>query len=605
MPPYSLKSFDPLSQERIDEIIGNTRPELVAQVAHMAQEAITQTPQYAELIAGYGAEEDKRAYIETHQQKMAEFLNDCGLMGYGHERSTFQHDNFVIGAEGMELIVAYLKDKKAPNQRLHEIVTVKNENLLADDGSRKHSNIFLQDPDHKALTRRLREDIAAAGGVAGAFEKTYVIEVFGTTGGNHGAMLTVRKAAGEEAPLVHFFDPSPSLIRNGLEATQNSIACGWNAHLIIGASVKKAFEAEGLKFDNDKYFNNSEPQQHRGYVYCGTFAYEASNRLAAMTREQHEELLDSYLYKSPFGGKTEMAMITKGAEGRAVDLDIDRIREEGGYVEKPVFGLNAEEVIASQFVEPALSSRAEELAEITHHRKPGREAETELDHVRRYQLTEEEAKAANDPKEQQGFNSMMGQKALRQKIGHLFEIVASEQFLARAGAVGLEENPFQGVTPYFPKGNANENPQIEGAKGIIDAINTNLPMQNRINRAEFDGEVCRVEIYLGEMTGKKVSRFFSENGITPVRNIIDLSRNLPDGIDPALRKIDQYVIEIPRERFAEFEDKMAVKDARGNLQPKVQFYAANKANSFYPQPSAGILPTQTERLVAAQQQQIN
>ncbi len=50
---------------------------------------------------------------------------------------------------------------------------------------------------------------------------------------------------------------------------------------------------------------------------------------------------------------------------------------------------------------------------------------------------------------------------------------------------------------------------------------------------------------------------------------------------------------------------MAVKDARGNLQPKVQFYAANKANSFYPQPSAGILPIQTEQLVAAQQQQIH
>jgi hypothetical protein len=67
--------------------------------------------------------------------------------------------------------------------------------------------------------------------------------------------------------------------------------------------------------------------------------------------------------------------------------------------------------------------------------------------------------------------------------------------------------------------------------------------------------------------------------------------------------MNQYIIEIPRERFAEFEDKMVERNTRGELQPKVQFYAANKADLFYPQPSAKILRTQVEQLAAGQEKQ--
>lgn len=593
--PYEITSFTPLSEERIAEIIDNTRPELVSQVAYMAQQAQQKNPEYVNLINDYRALEgaEKKKYIETNQQKIAELLNDCGLMGYGNERSRLQHDNFVIGAEGMELILAYLKDKKGPNQRLHDVITVKNENLITTDGSQKHSNIFLQDPDHKALTQRLREDIAAAREKGEALEKTYLIEVFGTTGGNHGAMLTIRKEPGENAPLVHLFDPSPSLVRNGLEATQNSIACGWNAHLIISASVKKAFEAEGLQFDNNQYFNNSEPQQQRGYVYCGTFAYEEANRIASMTRKQHKKLLESYIYPSPFGGRTEIG--SKNSSGEIEPINLDRVRAEGGYVKDPVLGLRGEEVIASQFVEPALSTRVAELSQIPHPRKEGRKAEFELDHVIRYQIKEGPNK---------GFNTMMEQKALRQKIGHLFEIVGSNQFLDRAGAVGLAPNPFDKASPYSPKSNASEKPAVEGAEGVIDVINFNLPPTNKINRASFDGKVCRISIFVGEITGQKIANFFSNNELKVEMVERDLSNNFPADIDRSLTKIREYVVEIPREKFELIEKEMIRINEKGQKEPAEQFYKANNNDSFYPKPRAEILGIGVSQLSGDQQNQL-
>ena len=272
--PYTLKSFAPLSEQRIAEIVDNTRSDLVSQVAFMANQARASNPEYDALISGYQTTAEKKSYIETHQQKIAEFLNDCGLMGYGNEKNALddegkiiplKHGNFVIGSEGMEIILAYLKDKKGPHQRLHEIVSVKNEDLVAPDGSMKHSNIFLQNSQiHSSLKRHIIEDIDKALQEGIALEKTYQIEAFGTTGGNHGMCLTIRKEVDEEAPLVHFFDPSSALIRNGLEATQNSLACGWNSQITVAATVKKAFEERGLTFASEKYFNSSEPQQHRG-----------------------------------------------------------------------------------------------------------------------------------------------------------------------------------------------------------------------------------------------------------------------------------------------------------------------------------------------------
>ena len=576
--PYTLKSFTPLSEERIVEIIDNTRTELVSQVAFMANQAKNSDPDYTALIVGYKESADKKSYIETHQQKMAEFLNDCGLMGYGHERSQLRHDNFVIGSEGMELILAYLKDKKGPNQRLHEIVSVKSEDLVAPDGSMKHSNIFLQNNQvHSSLKRHILEDIDKASQQGIALEKTYQIEAFGTTGGNHGMCLTIRKEVDEEAPLVHFFDPSSALIRNGLEATQNSLACGWNSQITVAATVKKAFEERGLRFASEKYFNSSEPQQHRGYVYCGTIGYEAANRLASMTREQHEELLQSYVYKSPFGGRTEIG--SRNAVGEVEAINIDRIRAESGYVKNPVFGLRGDEVLLSQFVEPALSSRVEELSAIPHKRKEGREAESEADHIRRYQPTEGE---------HQGFNTMLEQKALRQKIGHLFEIVSNDQFLSRAGEVGLVPNPFFEATPYFPKGNSNEIPQIAGAEGIIGAINSALPNTNKINRASFDENNCRISIYLGDITGKKVVDFFAENGVEATISRNDFSRNLPEDVDSSFTHVNEYMFEIPRQRF---EEVMSCIQKR-------QFCKPDKDDLFYPQPKAEILRTKITQLTA-------
>ncbi|MBM3894775.1 hypothetical protein FJ366_04240 [Candidatus Dependentiae bacterium] len=573
--PYTLKSFAPLSTERIVEIVDNTRPELVSAVAFMANQAKS-NPEYVALITGYQSSADKKSYIETHQQKMAEFLNDCGLMGYGHERGELRHDNYVIGSEGMELILAYLKDKKSPNQRLHEIVSVKNEDLVAPDGSMKHSNIFLQNNQiHSSLKRHIIEDIDKAKQQGVDLEKTYQIEAFGTTGGNHGMCLTIRKKVDEEAPLVHFFDPSSALIRNGLEATQNSIACGWNSQIIVAATVKKAFEERGLKFVSDKYFNSSEPQQHRGYVYCGTIGYEAANRLASMTREQHEELLQSYVYQSPFGGRTEVG--SRKAEGEIESINIDRVRAEGGYVKNPVFGLRSDEVLLSQFVEPALSSRVEELNTIPHQRKEGRPVESEADHIRRYQPQEGE---------RLGYNTMLEEKALRQKIGHLFEIVSSDYFLSKAGEVGLVPNPFFEATPYFPKGNSHEVPQVSGAEGVIGAINSSLPNTNKINRASFDGNNCRISIYLGDVTGEKVVDFFAQNGVEAAISRNDFSHNLPADVDHSFTHVNEYTFQIPRQRF----DKIIT-----TIQGK-QFCKPDKDDLFYPKPNAKILGTEVAQL---------
>lgn len=575
--PYNLKSFTPLSKERIVEIIDNTRTELVSKVAFMANRATASNPEYDTLIAGYPTSADKKSYIETHQQKIAEFMNDCGLMGYAHERSELNHGNFVIGSEGMELILAYLKDKKGPHQRLHEIVSVKNEDLVAPDGSMKHSNIFLQNNQiHSSLKRHIIEDIDKSQQEGIALERTYQIEAFGTTGGNHGMCLTIRKEVDEEAPLVHFFDPSSALIRNGLEATQNSLACGWNSQITVAATVKKAFEERGLTFSSEKYFNSSEPQQHRGYVYCGTIGYEAANRLASMTRAQHEELLQSYVYPSPFGGRTEVG--SRNAAGEVKAINIDRVRAEGGYVKNPVFGLRGDEVVLSQFVEPALSSRVEELSSIPHQRKEGREPESEADHIRRYQPEEGDRK---------GYNTMLEQKALRQKIGHLFEIVSSDYFLRRAGEAGLEPNPFSETSPYFPKGNSNEVPQVEGVDGIIGAINSALPRTNNINRASFDGTNCRISIYLGDITGEKVKDFFAQNGIEAELRQNDFSHNLPADVDSSFTHVNEYVFEIPRQKFDEIVSHIHGK----------QFCKPDKDDLFYPQPKAEILGIEITQLV--------
>jgi hypothetical protein len=58
--PYNLKSFTPLSEERIVEIIDNTRTELVSKVAFMANRARASNPEYDTLIAGYPTSADKK-----------------------------------------------------------------------------------------------------------------------------------------------------------------------------------------------------------------------------------------------------------------------------------------------------------------------------------------------------------------------------------------------------------------------------------------------------------------------------------------------------------------------------------------------------------------
>ncbi len=562
--PLELKTFTPLSQAQINQIIANAGA-LVPQVATAVKAAREGNAEYQNLISGYAAAADKRQFIEANQQRIAEFLNDCGLMGYVGEKNAVKGGkkielgagNFVIGAEGIGVILAYLKEK---HPTAHEVVSVKNADLITDEGSRKHSNIFLeQSATHdraviSSLKAQLAADLLEAKEKSQALNKTYVVETFGTTGGNHIVSLTVRKKVGENNPLVHLFDPSPSLLRNGLEATQNSIANGWNAQLQINATVKKAFAEAGLTFDSEKYFNNSEPQQHRGFIYCGTFSYEAAYRIAGLDRAGHEALLglqpdgtvpEGYKYPSLFGGRTEVGC--KNAAGATVPVSVAQIIADGGYIKNPVLGLQAQEVVLTHFVDPALTSRQDELAGINHVRKEGREVETEHDHVRRYQSQKQGA---------EGFNLMTDQKALRQKIGHLFEIVSNPEFLNRANGQQMIPNPFVDYSPYSPKYSAAEAPSVETEK-LVNAFAKILPPPfSGVNCSKYEQEVCKITTYIGGISGVKLVNFAERNSLANSLRLVNFGPNL-EGVDPALSEVFKFTVEVPRERFGEITNALS------------------------------------------------
>src|SRR5690606_17257713 len=148
--------------------------------------------------------------------KIAGFLNECRLVGYEGENNKADNSSYIIGAEGISIISSYLADKPK-NQSSHQIQVIKNTNLITSYGSKKHINIFLeQNQIHNGLKDQLTEDLKEA--KDSDFNKTYIVEAFGTTGGNHFVALTIRKNKNEKSPLIDLFDPSNSIFRNGLEA---------------------------------------------------------------------------------------------------------------------------------------------------------------------------------------------------------------------------------------------------------------------------------------------------------------------------------------------------------------------------------------------------
>lgn len=565
--PLTFQKFSPLIQSQIDQIIENAGA-VIPPVATKARTLVDESQQYQDLIQKYSQAPDKKNFLNdgANQQAIAKFLNECGLMGYVSESSPLSHGSYAIGAEGIAIILAYLKEK---NPQIHEIEAVKNTNLKTKLGSPKYADIFLeQNQVHDALKASLIKDLKKPeSGEEKPFNKTYIVQVHGATGGSHFVALTIRKEVGENNPLVHLFDPSPPLLRNGLEATQNNTAYGWNSQLKINATVKKAFEEIGLTFDLDRYFNNSEPQQHRGFVYCGTFACEAGVRIASLSRERHKALLENYRFPSLFGGRTEVGC--RDIEGREMPLSIAQIVAEGGFIKEPILGLSAGEVTMSHFVDPALSKRQAELGAINHPRKSGRDEETELDHVIRYQSKEEAS---------MGYNLMVEQKALRQKIGHLFEIVSNHNFLSRANGELMIPNPFD-YSPYGPK-QALE--PAQDTKDLIDAFKKTkiLPPPlsiGGVNSSHYDGDICAVTNYIGEISGARLLNFFNEKNL---RNngleLVDFSQNVV-GVDPAFSRFYKISVEIPKARFTEIAEALKAQ----TYQPAEHLFTPKKTATMF------------------------
>ena len=504
------------------------------------------------MVKGYQEALDKREFLEGNMEGIASFLTECGVMGYepevvGGDPGRLITTAYIIGAEATMLLSSYLKHKdKYEGVPAHDVEVVKNTTFVSPSGSMKHADLSLEyGQAHGNLCETLKRDLTAAGDKE--FNKSYVFEAFGTTGGNHFSTLTIRKNPGETSPVVHLSDASPTMVKNGIEACQNSIAGGWCSQLIVNATVKKAFGELGLDFQEDKFFNNSEPVQSTGFLLCATFACETAHQISRMSSEEHrKELQGAYVYKSFYGGRTDMQM---------------ELNDEGYVISKP--NLPATDVTMSHFVDTALRPRVEELASSSHARKSG-ESESNLDRIKRYQSEE-------------AGHFLAQQKTMRQKYGHLFEIVTSPDFLSRAagfekGAESPEVEPRKGgfSLPPYPAGGAPEGDICS----VVEGIDSKLPISTRMNRVDYDAatETYKLVFYIGAMTGEKLAGFATENGLACESAEIDLAEN-SIGVSPLISKVRRVTIDVPHTRIDEVD---------AAIKSKEPFYIAQKDPSKHP-----------------------
>ena len=533
--PNKLKKFSPLSETKIQQIVRDIPDNVVGSVATKIEEAKSD---YAGLIRRYQRAEDKKVFLERNIQEVAYFLNDSRLLGVRHEdEENVSVHSFTIGAEGLSIISAYLQNKdKYADLPHHQVQVVKNEDLKATDNSKKIAKIALEKKHvHSALCRQLQKDLTGDE----TLEKTYVVETLGTTGGNHVVTLTILKEAGNNAPTIHLFDPSPALARNGVEAQENSIAGGWCAQIAINATLKRALADAGLQFDTNKYYNNSEPLQKGGPSLCGTFSLEEAHHIARGGLN-----FSPYIYESAFGGKTE--------------IPVRELLTQEGYIQNnsPDFPLRlrlpADVTYISHFTDTSLRPREQQMNESFHVKKSDLDEmqfETVLERVKRYQT--QDGKNA-------GENEIAEQKSLRQKYGHLFEIVISDAFEQRAGAVDKSELvEFEG-NPYFQGDKELEisNPQTAE---MVSQFNKILPRTCRVSEVRMVGDQAEMMIYIGNITASKIANRDDENSFGyKIRNVaqvrpelVDFSGELLD-VDPHYSQITKLTVGVQREKFEEF-----------------------------------------------------
>jgi hypothetical protein len=268
-----LDKFSPLSDDRITEIVERSKDKPIKDwlipIAAKTQEILGE--EKYEILAKQTRDADgsrkiiSKEFLNENLDLVGEFLKDCRLIGTLNEETKVSRGAYVIGAEGLSLVNQYLATKPN-NSTAHEVAVVRNIDFFTgedDRGSSKTANILMDKKGvHDGWAKMLSEDLSQAKDKD--FNKTYLIETFSSTGGNHFVAVTIRKNAGEDAPLVDFFDPSAGLIRGNIETFQNAIAIGFAAQVMVDATLTKVFEEQELRFDSEKYFNNFEPFQMRG-----------------------------------------------------------------------------------------------------------------------------------------------------------------------------------------------------------------------------------------------------------------------------------------------------------------------------------------------------
>jgi hypothetical protein len=566
-----LDKFSPLSNERITEIIerSKTKPikDWLVPISSKTKEVLEEE-KYKILAEATKDELGNRKqvskeFINENLDLIGEFLKDCRLIGTLNEKSEVNLGSYVIGAEGVSLINEYLATKPN-NANAHEVEVVRNIDFYTDDmHSSKTSNIMMDKKGvHSVWVAKLSEDLSIAKENNEDLNKTYLVETFSSTGGNHFIAVTIRKEADENSPLVDFFDPSPGLLRGNIETFQNSIAVGFAGQIMVDATLTKVFKEQGLEFNSEKYFNNCEPLQARGSGNCSVFSYEKAYTTASLSREEHEKLLrDHYRFDSPFGGKSE------------IEINLEAVKEsEDGKVHNPILNLPPQYMATSQFGTNVKSYYDDgRMNEVNHKRKSGEE-ETVKERYDRYLDVDESGNLK--------INSLILEKMLRQKYGHLFEIATSPQFLEMAEIESSKTIPQVSVyanSAYFPEYNDSEIPTNEQAKrlvkgykvseeekkqGMQDVIGLNdiMPFPTKIVSASYDeaSNNCHATIYVSERLKQRLEIWARENnfGINPQTENFDEKGFQFSHINSILRSREKVTLTIPvnEESFKKIAD---------------------------------------------------
>lgn len=479
MTKFQVKTFTPLAEARIAEIITRCEPiyDALAPIAAKAKVALEKA-EYANLFE----QKRDRDFLDQNFQQIGGFLNECGIVGYPNEKQNLtasggvlNNNSYVIGAAGVALMNEYVSTKTR-NNNAHKIEIVANADLCDKAGSYKTPDVLMQYKGvHSAWAEVLAKDLS----LEKSLEKTYLVETYGTTGGNHWVAVTLRKDENEKSPLVELFDSSPGLMRSNLEGFQNNIASGWAASIAVNATLTKVLPERGLEFDLNKYYTNSEAFQMAGNSNCSIFSYEKAYITANLNREKHQASLDQHyrFENSLVGGKTELAI--NKAEIFAK-----------GKIENPTLNMPPEFMFLSHF-----SSQVEKYLPQMEHTK----------HVSNKYGVENDAERRARYLNQANANTLIEQKSLRQKYGHLFEIITHPKFLE------LGERSFAVKEPimehqnsvYYPTGKV-----VPEATAIVAALDKFLPSPVKVNQCDLTAENCfQATIYTGAISAKRMQRW--------------------------------------------------------------------------------------------------